>query len=73
MGCCQWFLQVVSVSGTGLAWDPADYWVCGEGFADQLGPGDVVRPLVGAWEMDEEQEVEDRQDHLQTSAAGFGS
>lgn len=66
MGRCRRFRQAVSASGTGLAWDPADWRVCGEGFADWLAPGDGASPLVGAWEMDEEQEVEDRRDHLRT-------
>lgn len=64
---------MVSASGTGLAWDPADWWVCGEGLADWSAPGDGANPLAGALEMDEEQEVEDRRDHLRTSAAGSGS
>ena len=73
MGCYRQFLPAVSVFGAGLAWAPADWWVCEEGFADWLVPGDGVNPLAGAWEMGEEQEVEDRRDHLLTSAAGFGS
>lgn len=60
-------------SGTGLAWVPADWWVCGEGFAGWSEPGDEVSPLAGAWEMDGGQEVEGRQDHLQTSVVGSGS
>lgn len=61
------------MSGAGLVWEPADWRVCGEGFADWLVPGAVASPLVGAWEMDEEQEVEDPQDRLRTSAAVSGS
>ncbi len=63
----------VSESETGLAWAPVDWWVCEEGFADWLAPGDGASPLAGTWETDEEQKVEDHQDRLQTSAAGSDS
>lgn len=64
---------MVSASGAGLVWDSAEWWLCVLGFADWLVPGGGVNPLAGAWETDEEQEVEDHQDHLRTSAAGSGS
>lgn len=64
---------MVYASAAGLAWAPADCWVCGEDFVDWLVPGDEASPLAGVWEMDEEQKEVAHQDHLLTSAAGSDS